>query len=98
MTLKGKSGSPGGLPRGTGALTPVLATPHYRGQGGAQARDDFCPRVPGSVPPPSALSRPVGFRGAGLAWPPLSTPLAGLKKERQAAASSHLGHVTFHLF
>lgn len=27
MTLKVKSGSPGGLPRGTGALTPVLAAP-----------------------------------------------------------------------
>ena len=70
MALGVKSGSPGRLPRGTGALTPVLAAPHYReGQGGAQARGDFCSRVPGSVPPPSPLSHPVGSRGTGLASP-----------------------------
>lgn len=74
MTLKVKSGSPGGLPRGTGALTPVLAAPTTGAKVGLR-QGRFLSQSACSGPPPSAPSR--RWAPEELAWPGLCSPRPG---------------------
>lgn len=94
-TLRVKSGSSGALPKGIESLTPVLAAPHCReGARWDQARDNFCSQAPGSVPPPSPLSHPVGSRGTGLAWLGLSYPLPNGPETGEAGCFQKWPHLT----
>lgn len=72
MPLEVKLGLPEGLPREAGALTPVLAAPHYREEGKVGPRPEMIP-VPECLAqgPSSALSHLGGSRAFGMASHPL---------------------------